>query len=164
MYFLIFLIVRQYQCGQISCEFVVNWMSKTCSTVDREKHNKFKYTSYLINTFCVCMLNIWIKTTESGYINNFQFQLCYYQVLFLLCSLKFIHVFITVVIFLTVGGGGNLLRRRGNNLRICTFLEDGVFNFLVQGKALGVQTKIKRMKFRGFPNTPVLFAPVLYIW
>ena len=35
--------MRQYQCDQVSYEFMVNWMSPTWSTVDWEKHNKSKY-------------------------------------------------------------------------------------------------------------------------
>ena len=35
--FLMFIFIHQYQCDQVSCEFMVNWMFETCSTDDREK-------------------------------------------------------------------------------------------------------------------------------
>ena len=51
----VFLSICQYQCDQVSCEFMVNCMSKSCSTVNREKLNECKY--------------IWIKGREVVNVN-----------------------------------------------------------------------------------------------
>ena len=43
MLFLIFMFIGRYQYDKISCEFLINWMSQTCSTFDTVKRNVCKY-------------------------------------------------------------------------------------------------------------------------
>ena len=47
MLFLIFISRCQY--GQVSCEFMINGMSQTCSTVDSEEKNITNVNIYILN-------------------------------------------------------------------------------------------------------------------
>ena len=43
--------MSQYQCDQVSYEFMVNWMSPTCSTVDWEKHENMNIPVYGVHKY-----------------------------------------------------------------------------------------------------------------
>ena len=43
-----FIFIRQHQCDQVSCEFMVNWMFDTCSIqmIGKKHKHKYQFISY----------------------------------------------------------------------------------------------------------------------